>query len=211
MPKLPLLLVLRYLEGVLPPLGVPFKAEDVKPNTLVQPVKKHHNAILAYLKKITLVGILPVPHPFLIRHFNGDQSVWFNQYIWGLVFLQHLTEYPIFSELAPSLFLARKLNELNEPEALPEDGSIQSPPPQALAELAQPVADDAHNDDLLPEMPPPEPLNEAQLEAMMSDEKEEEEKPQPEITEEAKPVEEVQEPVEEVQEPAEEPKPIKED
>jgi hypothetical protein len=46
--------------------------------------------IITFLKNGTLVGLLPTPHPILIRKFNTGQSgtVWFSAFIWGLVFVK---------------------------------------------------------------------------------------------------------------------------
>jgi len=44
--------------------------------------------ILRYLRQTTMVGILPVPHPIVIRTYqaNGDTSKWFTSYVWGVIF-----------------------------------------------------------------------------------------------------------------------------
>ena len=43
-----------------------------------------------FLRKQTLVGLLPVPHPIIIRTYlpNAYTSIWFTSYIWGTVFVQ---------------------------------------------------------------------------------------------------------------------------
>eukprot|EP00913_Durusdinium_trenchii_P008755 g8222.t1 len=44
--------------------------------------------VLRFLKSTTLVGILPVPHPIVIRTYqaSGYTSMWFTSYMWGVIF-----------------------------------------------------------------------------------------------------------------------------
>eukprot|EP00930_Biecheleria_cincta_P045682 TRINITY_DN31487_c0_g1_i1.p1 TRINITY_DN31487_c0_g1~~TRINITY_DN31487_c0_g1_i1.p1 ORF type:complete len:830 (+),score=154.48 TRINITY_DN31487_c0_g1_i1:247-2490(+) len=44
--------------------------------------------VLRYLKSTTLVGILPVPHPIVIRTYQASTytSMWFTSYMWGVIF-----------------------------------------------------------------------------------------------------------------------------
>lgn len=46
--------------------------------------------ILKFLQHGTLVGLLPVPHPILIRKYqvNAVTSSWFHTYTWGVVYLR---------------------------------------------------------------------------------------------------------------------------
>ena len=43
--------------------------------------------ILRFLQHGTLVGLLPVPHPILIRKYqpNPGTAMWFRTYMWGVV------------------------------------------------------------------------------------------------------------------------------
>ncbi len=45
--------------------------------------------ILRFLQHGTLVGLLPVPHPILIRKYqpNPGTAMWFRTYMWGVVYL----------------------------------------------------------------------------------------------------------------------------
>lgn len=47
--------------------------------------------ILKFLQHGTLVGLLPVPHPILIRKYqaNGGTTAWFRTYMWGVVYLRY--------------------------------------------------------------------------------------------------------------------------
>ncbi|GMH90518.1 hypothetical protein TrST_g8996 [Triparma strigata] len=44
--------------------------------------------LLDYIKKQTLVGILPVPHAIIIRKYEGGSGEWLRCYLWGIVFLK---------------------------------------------------------------------------------------------------------------------------
>lgn len=47
--------------------------------------------ILKFLQHGTLVGLLPVPHPILIRKYqaNAGTAMWFRTYMWGVVYLRY--------------------------------------------------------------------------------------------------------------------------
>jgi hypothetical protein len=46
--------------------------------------------ILKFLQHGTLVGLLPVPHPILIRKYqaNSGTTTWFRTYMWGVIYLR---------------------------------------------------------------------------------------------------------------------------
>jgi len=46
------------------------------------------DAVLKYLRQTTMVGILPVPHPIVIRTYQASSytSMWFTSYMWGVLF-----------------------------------------------------------------------------------------------------------------------------
>lgn len=48
------------------------------------------DSLVAWLKTSTAVGILPVPHPIMIRKYRPNQftSVWFTTYMWGAIYLR---------------------------------------------------------------------------------------------------------------------------
>ncbi|GAA30595.2 hypothetical protein CLF_110457, partial [Clonorchis sinensis] len=45
--------------------------------------------IVKFLQNGTLVGLLPVPHPILIRKYqsNAGTAIWFRNYLWGVIYL----------------------------------------------------------------------------------------------------------------------------
>ena len=52
-------------------------------------VKSEHE-VLEYLKNGTMVGLLPVPHPILIRKYQTSENTeqWFHTYIWGVIYVR---------------------------------------------------------------------------------------------------------------------------
>lgn len=46
--------------------------------------------ILKFLQHGTLVGLLPVPHPIVIRRYqtNIGTNHWFRIYMWGVIYLK---------------------------------------------------------------------------------------------------------------------------
>ena len=55
---------------------------------------KSESEVLEYLKNGTLVGLLPVPHPIIIRKYQPSDSteVWFHTYIWGVIYVRWVME-----------------------------------------------------------------------------------------------------------------------
>ena len=49
--------------------------------------------VVDFLKTTTMVGLLPVPHPILIRKYQQNEftSLWFTTYIWGVLYLRNQT------------------------------------------------------------------------------------------------------------------------
>mmetsp|Transcript_319 Transcript_319/g.449 ORF Transcript_319/g.449 Transcript_319/m.449 type:complete len:843 (-) Transcript_319:174-2702(-) len=61
--------------------------------------------ILAILRNVTMVGLLPVPHAIVIRKYQPNQysSLWFTAFLWGVIYMGHQT-LPIFDGEAIELF-----------------------------------------------------------------------------------------------------------
>ena len=47
--------------------------------------------IMAFLANTTMVGLLPVPHPIVIRKYTPNRftGLWFSAFLWGVVFLNN--------------------------------------------------------------------------------------------------------------------------
>jgi len=64
--------------------------------------------ILEFLRNTTLVGLLPVPHPIVIRQYQPNEWTgnWFTSYLWGVIFLRN-QKLPIFDGDSIKLFHVR--------------------------------------------------------------------------------------------------------
>eukprot|EP00917_Polyrhabdina_sp_WS-2016_P028158 GHVP01060071.1.p1 GENE.GHVP01060071.1~~GHVP01060071.1.p1 ORF type:complete len:751 (-),score=99.74 GHVP01060071.1:6138-8363(-) len=85
--KLPLNTILRLIDGLLPQVEEECLKEDLV----------DQKDVLAFLKKTTMVGILPVPHAIIIRNYQTSRytDIWTSSYFWGLV-LSKVQEVPSF-------------------------------------------------------------------------------------------------------------------
>eukprot|EP00558_Chaetoceros_sp_UNC1202_P000677 CAMPEP_0197258298 /NCGR_PEP_ID=MMETSP1429-20130617/81597_1 /TAXON_ID=49237 /ORGANISM="Chaetoceros sp., Strain UNC1202" /LENGTH=260 /DNA_ID=CAMNT_0042722365 /DNA_START=53 /DNA_END=835 /DNA_ORIENTATION=+ len=63
------------------------------------------HVILNVLDEVTMVGLLPVPHPIVIRKYQANQytALWFTAYLWGVIYVNHQS-LPIFDGQAIQLF-----------------------------------------------------------------------------------------------------------
>jgi hypothetical protein len=61
--------------------------------------------LLRVLADITMVGLLPVPHPIIVRKYQPNQytALWCTAFLWGVVFLRNQNP-PVFDGGAVSLF-----------------------------------------------------------------------------------------------------------
>ena len=66
--------------------------------------------ILRFLQNGTLVGLLPVPHPILIRRYqaNHGTDLWFRTYMWGIVYLRN-TDPAVWIDTNVKMFTVQKL------------------------------------------------------------------------------------------------------
>jgi len=92
--SLPLQPCLRIMQHLLPQLEQFCISSTVNDEAIV----------VDFLRTTTMVGLLPVPHPILIRKYQQNEytSLWFTTYIWGVVYLRNQT--PAYFD-APSIKL----------------------------------------------------------------------------------------------------------
>ena len=78
--KLPLQTIMRLLQVLVP------QVEKI----CVDKGLTDESEILKFLQNGTLVGLLPVPHPILIRKYqpNLGTIMWLKTYMWGVVYLK---------------------------------------------------------------------------------------------------------------------------
>ena len=78
--KLPLQTIMRLLQVLVP------QVEKI----CIDKGLTDESEILKFLQNGTLVGLLPVPHPILIRKYqpNLGTLMWFRTYMWGVIYLR---------------------------------------------------------------------------------------------------------------------------
>ncbi|KAI6176604.1 hypothetical protein M3Y97_00816300 [Aphelenchoides bicaudatus] len=98
--KLPLQTIMRLLQVLVP------QVEKI----CIDKGLTDESEILKFLQHGTLVGLLPVPHPILIRKYqaNAGTNKWFNCYVWGVIYLRNV-EPPIWYETTVNLFEIQKV------------------------------------------------------------------------------------------------------
>ncbi|KAF5279580.1 hypothetical protein FQR65_LT15377 [Abscondita terminalis] len=98
--KLPLQTIMRLLQVLVP------QVEKI----CIDKGLTDESEILKFLQHGTLVGLLPVPHPILIRKYqaNTGTTVWFRTYMWGVIYLRNV-EPPIWYDTDVKLFEIQKV------------------------------------------------------------------------------------------------------
>ncbi|ETI30919.1 hypothetical protein F441_21932 [Phytophthora nicotianae CJ01A1] len=94
--KLPLTTSLRLLQYLIPQLEEACKKAGGSLD---------EDAMLYFLRTTTMVGLLPVPHPIVIRKYQINQftHLWFTTFTWGVIFLRNQV-LPLFDGGAITLF-----------------------------------------------------------------------------------------------------------
>ncbi|VDK82746.1 unnamed protein product [Litomosoides sigmodontis] len=97
--KLPLQTVMRLLQVLVP------QVEKI----CIDKGLTDESEILKFLQHGTLVGLLPVPHPILIRKYqaNAGTNHWFRTYLWGVIYLRNIDP-PIWYDTGVKLFEIQK-------------------------------------------------------------------------------------------------------
>ncbi|KAK0085383.1 hypothetical protein PV326_005932 [Microctonus aethiopoides] len=100
--KLPLQTIMRLLQVLVP------QVEKI----CIDKGLTDESEILKFLQHGTLVGLLPVPHPILIRRYqaNAGTTAWFRTYMWGIIYLRNVDP-PIWYDTDVKLFEIQRLVE----------------------------------------------------------------------------------------------------
>ena len=79
--EFPLNTIVRLLKHLTPPIEEMIQTEDVV----------DENRIIEYIRRTTMVGLLPVPHPIVIRKYQPNKytCLWFTAFQWGVVFMHN--------------------------------------------------------------------------------------------------------------------------
>ncbi|KAM3592709.1 uncharacterized protein V6R79_023888 [Siganus canaliculatus] len=98
--KLPLQTIMRLLQVLVP------QVEKI----CIDKGLTDESEILKFLQHGTLVGLLPVPHPILIRKYqaNAGTAVWFRTYMWGVIYLRNVDP-PIWYDTDIRLFEIQRI------------------------------------------------------------------------------------------------------
>uniref|UniRef100_A0A672HVH4 HID1 domain containing b n=1 Tax=Salarias fasciatus TaxID=181472 RepID=A0A672HVH4_SALFA len=98
--KLPLQTIMRLLQVLVP------QVEKI----CIDKGLTDESEILKFLQHGTLVGLLPVPHPILIRKYqpNASTAFWFRTYMWGVIYLRNLDP-PIWYDTDIRLFEIQRI------------------------------------------------------------------------------------------------------
>lgn len=98
--KLPLQTIMRLLQVLVP------QVEKI----CIDKGLTDESEILKFLQHGTLVGLLPVPHPILIRKYqaNSGTTMWFRTYMWGVIYLRNVDP-PIWYDTEVRLFEIQRL------------------------------------------------------------------------------------------------------
>ncbi|ESP03102.1 hypothetical protein LOTGIDRAFT_146834, partial [Lottia gigantea] len=95
--KLPLQTIMRMLQVLVP------QVEKI----CIDKGLTDESEILKFLQHGTLVGLLPVPHPILIRKYqaNSGTTMWFRTYLWGVIYLRFVIFIVICLRYMPRLIV----------------------------------------------------------------------------------------------------------
>ncbi|XP_051968934.1 protein HID1-like [Xyrauchen texanus] len=93
--KLPLQTIMRLLQVLVP------QVEKI----CIDKGLTDESEILKFLQHGTLVGLLPVPHPILIRKYQANEgtALWFRTYMWGVIYLRNVDP-PVWYDTDVKLF-----------------------------------------------------------------------------------------------------------
>ena len=91
--ELPLLTIMRLLKHLVPLIEELAAAHQ---KTHHSPPTEQH--VLSFIKSTTMVGLLPVPHPIVIRKYQPNRytSLWFTAFQWGVVFMHNQEHVQLF-------------------------------------------------------------------------------------------------------------------
>merc|ERR1711871_671634 len=69
-------------------------------------------SLLEFVRRTTLVGLLPVPHPIVIRKYQPNKytSLWFSAFLWGVIFM-HNQDVPLFDGKNIKLFIVQTVTK----------------------------------------------------------------------------------------------------
>ena len=99
--ELPLHTIMRLLRYLVPLL------EELAASPGMQ--KMDELSVLGFVRRTTVVGILPVPHPIVIRKYQPNKftSLWFTAFMWGVIFLHNQSSPKLYDGKGVRLFIVQ--------------------------------------------------------------------------------------------------------
>jgi hypothetical protein len=96
--QLPIMTIIRFLKAIVP-----------RVKTMITSSADDQSKILMFLENTTMVGILPLPHPIILRKFSPTNHAlnWFHSYMWGVVFLKMISAGTSILETEVKLFIVQ--------------------------------------------------------------------------------------------------------
>ncbi len=97
--ELPLHTIMRLIKHLVPQL-----------EELTQKGFTDESKVIEFLHNTTMVGLLPVPHPIVIRKYQPNKytCLWFTAFLWGVVFM-HNQNLTLFDSKNVKLFLVQSI------------------------------------------------------------------------------------------------------
>eukprot|EP01039_Chlorochromonas_danica_P009253 gene9253-10216_t len=96
---LPLNTIMRLLKNIVPQI------EELSQKQVVD-----EKLVVDFLRSTTMVGLLPVPHPIVIRKYQPNRftCLWFTAFLWGVIFTHNQTV-PLFDGKKVKLFVVQQV------------------------------------------------------------------------------------------------------
>eukprot|EP00600_Ochromonadales_sp_CCMP1393_P014832 CAMPEP_0175001240 /NCGR_PEP_ID=MMETSP0005-20121125/3024_1 /TAXON_ID=420556 /ORGANISM="Ochromonas sp., Strain CCMP1393" /LENGTH=931 /DNA_ID=CAMNT_0016256105 /DNA_START=25 /DNA_END=2820 /DNA_ORIENTATION=+ len=106
---LPLSTVMRLLRHLVPQVEALAAANDSSSSSSSS---VDEDQVLAFLRSTTMVGLLPVPHPIVIRKYQPNRftCLWFTAFQWGVIFMHNTqSSVPLFDGQEVKLFIVQNV------------------------------------------------------------------------------------------------------
>lgn len=119
-PMLPMGPVLMMLDHLVPQVKDLCTSQSLTSDALV----------LDFLRKVTLVGILPHPQPIHIRHFQWGEAlvIWFRSMLWGQAYVFSLSGAGVWNGTNIKLFQIKHEAAPSKPDTAPRSNATAPPP-----------------------------------------------------------------------------------
>jgi hypothetical protein len=121
--ELPLSTILRLLKHLAPQVEELAQSGTAKGTSgIFTSGTMDESQVLQFIRDTTMVGLLPVPHPIVIRKYQPNRytALWFSAFMWGVIFM-HNQRVPLFDSHAVRLFQVQTSRGSSGAEAAPAE------------------------------------------------------------------------------------------